>query len=716
VKDNRMPQGSNPLANASVQTASFLFEIGTEELPASFVRAGVQALPSLFEEICRRERLLIENVEALGTPRRLAIFIERFATQQTDFDDEVLGPPFRVAQDGAGQWTQAALSFAKRHQVELSALYCKENDKGSYLAARRQESGRSALSILPAVLTEVCQRLVFQKNMRWGTTETAFGRPIHWFVALLGSESIAFEYAGAKSGRATRGHRFLAPEPITISTPTEYLATLRNAHVIAHPNERREGMLTALREAAQTVQGVLVEDAFLVDECVGLIEKPFVIVGEFDPAYLALPSDLIIAVMRDHQRYFALRTPIGELLPKYLLVANTANQPQIIKHGNDRVLRARLADAKFFIEEDSKRKLDVFAERLSKVTFHQRLGTMAQKTERIVKLARYFAKQHTETLSVADVEYAARFCKADLTTLTVGEFPELQGVMGSWLARHQGVDASVATALAAHYQPKDAADAVPSDALSACVALADRLDTLAGCFSVGLQPSGSADPFGLRRAALGMVRIALEGPVDFELRPALSWACQLYRDVAGLRLKNAESAEVDLDDFFRRRLRAWFTEEIETTWVDACLKAWQGTNIRDLRARINALVNIRHEPSFSTVATAYKRAFNITKEHADATFDRALLKESADVNLVRAFDELTPQFTALQNKEQYYDCLQLSAKMLAAPIKTFFDEVFVMVDDLALRSARLGLLRAIVELLSQVAALEMLQDASTPDV
>ena len=683
-------------------SAEFLVEIGTEELPSSFVRHALRSLDRSALELIAQARLGTEalSVHPMGTPRRLALRIRGLAERQPDRNETVMGPPWSAAFEKDGKPKKAATGFAKKHGVEISALRKQSTDKGDYVSAEVHEDGKPLADVLAELLPQLCQRITFPKSMRWGPGEIAFGRPIHWIVSLLGTDVIDFQFANIAAGRTTRGHRFLAPATFEIEDARNYEKALEDAHVIVDTEKRKARMLEGLLASAKALGGVLQPDAFLADECVSLVEEPFVVPGRFDEAFLQLPDEVVVSVMRDHQRYFAVRASEGgALLPSYLNVVNTAQDPDTIAKGNDRVLRARLADARFFVEEDLKAPLADRLKKLESVVFQSKLGTMGAKVRRLEANANAIAEW--AGTDAAACQATARICKADLETLIVFEFPELQGEMGRWYALREGMEQSVADAIRDHYRPQGADDSVPDQLVSAVVAVADRIDTLVGCFGIGLVPSGSADPFALRRAALGILRIALEGPLDVDLHALVAQAHAAYAGDADLK----PAAEVDaaLDDFFRGRVRAMLKDRHDADVVDACLGAWDGTSVRDLRTRIEAVSELRAAPEFEALAVAFKRAFNITKDSARGAIEPGLLEDGAESALAERFGTVRDQIREATGARRYADALKLVAKELGAPIDRFFDEVFVMVDDAKVRENRLRLLGEIADTVNGIA-------------
>lgn len=687
--------------------ANVLLEIGTEELPASFIRHALGSMQSAAEQLLGQVRLDSGDakVETLGTPRRLTLRITDLPERQPDRRETVLGPPWRVAFDDEGKPTRAALGFAKKNGVEATALVKAETDKGEYVSAEVFEAGQETATVLGDLLLKVCERTSFPKSMRWGLGDVSFGRPIHWLVALLDDAVIDFEFAGVASGRSTRGHRFLAPEPFDVASVDAYEAALDAAHVVVDLAGRKSRMHAALIAAAQGLGGELIEDDFLLDECVSLVEEPFVVPGGFDEAYLALPEEVVVSVMRDHQRYFAVRDPkTGALMACYLNVVNTARDPETIAKGNDRVLRARLEDARFFVVEDEKNTLESRVPRLDQVVFQAKLGSVGDKVSRIAAVAEHLAGR-VEGVDAAVAKRAATLCKADLETLIVFEFPELQGLMGRYYAQREGVDGAIADAIAGHYKPAGADDGVPDAALTAIVAVADRVDTLVGCFGIGQIPTGSADPFALRRATIGITRIALEGPLDVHLGDLIRAAYDGYAEGV---LGDRGEVIAKLDEFFRGRLRAFYKGRMSGDLVEACLAAWNSGSIRDLDARVNAVAAFKEMDEYESLAIAFKRAFNITKDSARGEVDASLLAAGVEKGLADTFARVQADITERAAAGQYEEALAILANDLRAPIDRYFDDVLVMVDDLALRDNRLRLLGAIADTVTSIAHFHLL--------
>ena len=684
---------------------SLLIEIGVEELPASFLRHALASMAKSFDQLAGGARLGDSiTVTTLGTPRRMSLHVDGLNDAQTDKDELVVGPPSSAAFSKDGEPQKAGIGFAKKHGLQAKDLQRHQTDKGEYVAVRVQEKGRKAEAVLADILPTLCAQVSFPKSMRWGEGNIAFGRPVHWVVALFGETVLPFSFAGIDSGRTSRGHRFLSPDTFEIKSADTYVEQLKKTHVWVDSDERKERIQQSLHAEAKALGGELQPDEFLINECVSLVEAPFVVPGSFEERYLELPDAVVVSVMRDHQRYFAVRDSNDVLLPVYLNVVNTANEKALIAKGNDRVLRARLKDAEFFVREDKKSPLISRLEKLKTVTFQSKLGTVGAKIDRIERLSKHLAK-NKEGVTVEQASEASRLCKCDLETLIVYEFPELQGEMGRWYAEQEGIDSQTAKAIEDHYRPKGANDDVPEDVLSAVVGTADRMDTLVGCFGIGLLPTGSADPFALRRAALGILRTGLDGPIDIDLLPLIDVA---YDGFEGGSLADKEKLKSDLYAFFVARLKAHMKNVHRGDVIDACLLAWDGASVRDVTKRMKAVSGFRDQPAFESLATAFKRAHNITKETPRGAVVDSLLEEGPEADLAAAFKSADAKIDSACKNGEYADALLVVASTLQEPIDRFFEEVFVMVDDEAVRQNRLHLLGQIADGVNRIAHLHQL--------
>ncbi|MDW8245338.1 MAG: glycine--tRNA ligase subunit beta [Sandaracinaceae bacterium] len=678
---------------------TLLIEIGVEELPVSFVFLAIQEMPLAVKEALHRLRLDHGQIHAMGTPRRLAIIVKEVAESQRDLEEEVIGPPKSAAFDAKGEPTRAAHGFAQKHGKTTSDLYVIRNERGEYVALRRVEKGRKAIEVLPEVVYAAA-RIAFPKSMRWSSLDFYFGRPIQWLVALLGDEVIDVTLAERKAEAWSRGHRFLAQDRVWIGHAENYVDALRRAHVIVDVEERRRLLKQELEAKAQALGLFAEEDPELIDANVMLVEKPHVLIGHFDELFLSLPEEVIVSVMRGHQRYIPLReAKSGKLAPRYAIVANTAGDPEEITRGNDRVLRARLKDARFFVEEDLKVPLRARVQELSGIVFHSQLGSMLDKVHRMGELAQSFVEN-------SQVRELAALTKVDLLTLIVREFPELHGVMGRHYARAQGESNEEAQAIFEHCLPRTASDLVPRSASGAALALADRLDTLVGCLGIGLLPTGSADPFALRRAAIGAIRIALEGPIDWDLRRSFDAAYAIYSR-QGWKLDDSEAVWKRFEEFLRGRLKSHLSESSPSDIVVACLSAWPSTSIRDFLLRVQALSKMRSTGELDSLGVVYRRAHHIVEDARKAFqangVNPAFFKEEAEWMLYKGFADVEDAISASLQHKNYEEALSLVGLKLYPALDRFFAEVFVMVDDHVLRNNRLKLLSRIVEVLGQIA-------------
>jgi glycyl-tRNA synthetase beta chain len=632
-----------------------LLEIGVEELPSSFVDGALTALPKIAADELANVRLVHREVRALGTPRRLAVHVAGVAARQLDLDEEIVGPPEAFAFKD-GKPTKAAEAFAAKLGAPLASLVVHEKPAGPkqkpgrYLVGRRVDKGRDARELLGGVLATVCARIPFRKSMRWGNMDVPFGRPVHWVVALLGEEVVPLTFAGIASGRSSRGHRFLAPASFDVTSPDTYVQELRQHHVLVDRQERVRSMMEQVRSAAEALGGSYDPEPMLVDENASLVEEPHVITGAFDRTFLDLPPPVIRAVARGHQKYFCLQKSDDILLPHYLAVANTANRPDLVAQGNDRVMRARLADARFFWQEDRKTPLESRWDKLGGIVFQHKLGTVREKVDRIVRLAGLIAdKLALGSERRAALARAGRLCKCDLATLMVGEFPELQGQMGRAYALAQGEPSPVADAIRDHYKPVGAQDEVAPNDVSAVLALADRFDTLAGCFGIGLAPTGAADPFALRRACIAVLRTMTErgfSQLAFSELTGLAYDCYVGKELALSRVE----VVAKLQEFATERLRGLLASATSVAVADAVLAGLDETalqNVVGTLARALALQAVvdDKEPWLAKAKIVAKRLAGISREatpqlHALTAFqgsakedDRAIQKLVHDLEL-----------------------------------------------------------------------------------
>jgi len=708
-------KGRGAPARAAPALAPDLFlEIGAEEIPAGFVPPALRQLEEDLERALSEARLAHGEVKAVGTPRRLAVWARGVATRQTDAQSQALGPPSAQAFDAQGRPTPAALGFARSQGVEVSALERIATPKGERLGFTTVVKGEPAHLVLPALLERLIAGLRFRKAMRSRYDEVTFARPVRWIVALHGKRRLDVRYGEVRSGTSTRGHRFLAPKPIALGgTPEDYLRKLRRAHVLADPAERRAALETELSRAAKATGGSIRPDRALADEVLYLLEEPTAIAGSFEPSNLELPPEVVISEMRNHQRYFAVVGADGRLLDRFVAVSATPVRDQRVAcHGYERVLRARLADARFFFEEDRKRTLEERVPDLARRTYLARLGSELDRAGRIGTIAAALARALSKEALLPALARVARLSKADLGTGMVGEFPELQGVMGAHYARLEGLEPEIADAIEDHYKPIGASDEMPRGDLGALVGLADRLHQLVGIVGVGEKATGAADPYGLRRAAIAILRILLSRGYPLSLSFAIERTLDALEGVRLAADRRAVAAQVL--EFLRGRLRALWGEEYPADLVEAVLAAGYD-DVVDAGRRLKALAEVKARPDFLPLAVAFKRVANIQEKaqtQAVVEVNDALLADEAEKHLHAELRRVEREVSARRAERDYPAVLRTVATLEPA-VARFFEDVLVMADDPALRKNRLGLLQRVGALFKDVADFRRLQADST---
>lgn len=678
-----------------------LFEIGTEEIPAGFLLPALEQLQHNFTRKATELQLAFGEAKVLGTPRRLAIIIHDLGEQQPDRREELMGPSAKAGLDADGEFSRAAHGFARSKGAQASDLRVVETSKGSYLQLTRVVAGRASKELLPELLYELLVEFSFPKSMKWGANNNAFVRPIQWLLALYGREVVPLSLNGILSSANSRGHRFMAPEPIQINDAASYEQQLTAAFVIVDPDRRRQGVREEITRAVATIlpatdARVAIDEA-LVETVTHLVESPFGVCGAFDERFLQLPKEVLITSMREHQKYFPVLDGQGRLLPFFVAVNNTrVRDLAVTKKGHERVLRARLEDALFFFDADRQRRLDARLPELSGIIFQARLGTMLEKSERLVKLTALLADKLAPEAMTASLR-AAQLCKIDLLTNMVGEFPSLQGDMGAAYAVHDGETAAVALAIGEHYLPKRAGSELPTSTPGSLVALADRFDTLAGCFGIGQQPTGTTDPFGLRRLALAILHIIDAQGYTVSLREMIYKALALYGNKVDGSVETVDAVLAFIkgrfiNDAVAKGLDQGAVEAVTSLGFDV---------VNDCRKKIDALIAIRNEEAFAVLAAAFKRIRNIVKDHQGGEVDSSLLVEEAEQILAMAFTLVTRNVQPLLKRKDYSQALS-GMLALKEPVDQFFESVMVMADDEKIRTNRLNLLTAIAQLFLQV--------------
>ncbi len=689
-------------------TATLFIEIGTEEIPAGYIIPALEAMSAQMTRFLDDSRIGRGEPFVTGTPRRLVLNIPNVALSQQSMRVEVIGPPKRAAFDAEGKPTKAAEGFAKGQGVNIEDIQIKETPKGEYLCVYREETGLPSRDIIEKMLPDFISKIPFPKSMHWSAYTVTFARPVRWIVALLGKEALSCEYGGVSSGNRSMGHRFMSPEWFEVRDLESHRENLRSHKVILDIAERRRMVEEGAGKAAEGVGGRIIPDEELVDEVTQLVEFPQPLVGQFEEKYLELPPELLITVIKKHQRYFAIVGDKGGLLPYFVTISNTVPRDSgLVAAGNARVVRARLEDARFYYREDQKVSLNDRVEQLKGVVFHSKIGTSFEKVERFSEIAAMLARQAAPDRAQA-IARAAYLCKADLITGVVSEFPELQGIMGRTYARLQGEPEEVANAIFEHYLPNRAGGPAPEGIEGALLSIADKIDTICACFGVGLLPTGTTDPFALRRQTLGIIRIVLEKPLRISLGKMIDKALSL---LSARLTQPAESVKRDIMAFFEGRLQNFLAsqEGYGPDVIEAALTVGID-DIVEAVARTKALASFTKRADFGSLATAFKRVANIIKEPENAPVETPLLQNPAEQLL---FDELVKTESVVRGmlaKSDYSGALEAMAQ-LKPLVDGFFDSVLVMDKDEAIRRNRLALLTRIHTLLAGVADIRKIQTA-----
>jgi len=695
-----------------MSAADFLVEVGTEELPPKALRMLKDAFAENLSAAIDDARLSHGAVYAYAGPRRLAVLIEKLAMGQEDRKISQKGPPVKVAFDADGKPQPPAIAFAKKCRVAVSELGRTTTDKGEWLSHELLESGRATSELVPELIERALAALPIPRRMRWGAGDAEFVRPVHWLVLLHGKKTIPATIMGIPAGRTSRGHRFHSDGDIDIPEPAKYLQVLeKKGYVIADFERRRELVEQGVAAKAKEAGGTVVNGESLYDEVAALVEWPVPVLGSFGEEFLQLPREAVVSTLTGHQRYFPVADKSGALLPKFVTVANIeSTDPVQVRDGNERVIRPRLADAAFFWETDRKFSLSSRQDALRDVVYQRGLGSLYDKTARIAALAKSIAS--SLGIESSNVERASMLCKCDLLTGMVGEFPELQGVMGRYYAESDGEPNEVAVAIGEHYQPRFAGDELPGSIDGQILALADKLDTLAGVFSIGKKPSGNRDPFGLRRAALGIVRILVECEIDNDLQAMIVAAVAAQPVFGGTGGADPAKIARDVSAYISDRLRRYFLdryEDLATETFDAVL-ARNPASLVDFARRLAAVQSFIELDEAASLASANKRIANILRQAGgdhDTEIDQKLLQDPAEEALYAAMGSAGDTVRPMLAEHQYTEALSALAG-LREPVDRFFDDVMVMADDEALKNNRLALLAGLRALFLDVADISRL--------
>jgi glycyl-tRNA synthetase beta chain len=698
--------------SSSSKKLELLFEIGAEEIPAGMLPRAEEELKVIIEKLLATENLTQGvSVETFAAPRRLTAWVRGLPAKQEDVVSEVTGPPKSVAYDAQGQPTRAAVSFAEKQGIRLVDVYFIQTPKGEYLASKHTKRGRTSEQILAEMLPRVIHDLTWPRSMTWtGLDGARFIRPIRWIVATLGGKPFKFSFGGITAGNVTRGHRFLGSSAITVTTFADYEKKLRANGVIVKPADRRAKIERELAEATKRNGYKIHHDPELLKLVVYLNEFPSILEGNFDEKFLSLPDEILITVMRDHQKYFAIERKNGELAPNFLAVINLAKDTKgLVAAGHERVLRARFADAQFFWESDQKCRLADYLPKLAKVTYESRLGSYADKVERIRDISRWLVEHWTSLgvakAQIADADRAAELAKCDLAAEMVREFTELQGIVGGLYARAQGESADVADAVYDHYRPVGLDDPIPRNVIGCAVSIADKLDSIVGCFAVGVVPTGSSDPYALRRAALGIVKVVLDCKLPLPLHTLVGSAAKALLHHPP-KLSVQATQELQALDFILDRAKYVFREKYNFAYDEVNAVFRSGVDdLIDAQRRLEALKGVRKSKNFEPLAVSFKRIRKILEKaniKDGGKVDAELFENDAERDLFRAGREAAAHVQT-EKRNGHYDRALDQIAGLRQSIDRFFEGVMVMAENEAVRKNRLALLSELLREFTTIA-------------
>lgn len=685
-----------------------IFEIGTEEIPAKFMNRTLEQLREITNKTFTENRINFESLNTYGTPRRLVLYVKAVSEKQEDLETELKGPSKKAAYDDNNNPTKALLGFTKSNGLDLADIFIKELSGTEYVYGKKHVLGMATKEVLKTLLPEILTSISFPKSMKWGNKTFRFARPVRWLMPIFGDELIEFDKDGIPCSKFTRGHRVLSKDKIEISRAEDYFDILKQEYVIVDQNVRRDIIKKQCEEIAKEKNGVLIEDEELLEEILYLVEYPTALSGSFEEDFLKLPKEAIITPMKEHQRYFPIENKEGSLLNNFIAVRNgDDNFIDTVRQGNEKVLRARLSDARFFYEEDKKTSLDDCVEKLKHVVFQETLGTIYDKTENIMNNSAYLADTlGLDEASKSKLNRAANLAKADLVTNMVKEFDELQGIMGREYALVQGENREVANAIEEHYMPRNAGDALPISLIGSILSIADRIDTISGCFSIGIQPTGSQDPYALRRQAISIINIILDKELHINLRSLIETAIKPFID-KGIVKGELSKVIDDINEFFKQRLKnVLLDKKYEYDVIDAVLAI--GLNdIQDAYLKIKELSKWKNQEEFLSIASSFNRVSNLASKADTISVNVQLMVEEEEKRLYESYVNVSKIFgEAIDNKE--YDNALKALMIMKTPIDNFFDNTMVMVDDVDVRRNRLAILKTIETMMTRFADLSVI--------
>ena len=667
-----------------------LLEIGVEELPSRFGQTTLDQIENNLSKLLKEERVNFDNIEKYATPRRLTFVINNIAEKASDLEEEVKGPAKKIAFDADGNFTKPALGFMKSKGLEESNVYFKQVGNAEYLFGTIRQEGKETSEVLKTIVPEAIKNVTFPKAMRWGGKNMRFARPIRWMVALLNDKVLDIDLEGIKSSNVTKGHRFLGEREFEVNSVEEYFEKLEKNYIVLDQHKRKEMIREQAIEVANSLGGEVELDDDLLEEITFLVEYPTAFYGEFDEEYVKLPKEVVTTPMKEHQRYFPVSKD-GKLLPNFIAVRNgDSNRIDLVKAGNEKVLRARLADALFFYNEDTKKPLESFVDKLQTVVFQAKLGTVYDKTLRIEKLSKFILNELNMNESLENTMRAAKLCKADLVTNMVFEFTELQGIMGRDYAKVNGENEEVCEGIFEHYLPRFAGDILPQTNAGIALSIADKLDSIAGFFAIGIKPSGSQDPYALRRQALGVLSILLDKKLSINLNKLIGAALDNYSNLEF----NKDEVLAQIDEFFVERVKNLFKDlGIRYDVIDAVLTN-NLDDISDIHTRALELNRWLQKDELVEMLTAFNRVSTLAEKATSNIVKEELLKEDAEIKLYNSFKEIKANVESLLKDKKYNEALDAFAS-LRPLVDNLFDNVMIMDKDEAIKENRLGLLKQI---------------------
>ncbi len=669
-----------------------LFEIGTEEIPAGFMPSAIQELKDNSEKYLQDKRISFKNIKTMGTPRRLILLVEGLAEKQSDIEELVKGPATKIAFDEAGTPSKAGAGFARGQGVDPKDLIIKKIDGVDYVYALKQLKGQEVESLFPEMFENLIHSFHFAKPMRWGSSDFKFVRPIRWFIGIYGEKILDFEIESIKSSNKTRGHRFLGKSEIEVATINEYFEKLAENFVIVDQEKRKILILEQMKALESKHDFVIGEDEDLLKEVVHLVEYPTALVGDFKEQFLQIPSEAVITPMKEHQRYFPVFDQEGNLVNHFVTVRNGNDQHlETVKEGNEKVLTARLKDAEFFYEEDKKNPLESYNDKLKSVVYQEELGTTYEKVERIIANTRKIADLLAVEKEIKEnAERGAILVKADLVTNMVNEFPELQGIMGQKYALLSGEKDIVAQAIFEHYLPRNAEDMLPETMEGKILSIADKIDSITGSFAIGVEPTGSQDPYALRRQAQGICKIIIDGELKISLKELIDIAVSSFKD----KIEINEDIKKKIYSFFGLRLKNILIEEGYSYDVIDAVLAKDYSALAKVIKKADSLAKIKTSEEFGALLAGFIRANNITKEYEASEIQEDLFESEYERNLYKAYVEVQVNVMNLLKEDRYYEVL-VEVASLEKEINDFFDNVMVMVEDEKVKNNRLALVNSI---------------------